>query len=84
MYFSLYNTKKTWRGNIMFSYKPLWKLLIEKGINKGDLSKACGLSSSTIAKMSKGDYVSLEVINRICTYFNCQPGDIFEYIPDKE
>ncbi len=68
----------------MFSYNPLWKLLIDKGMNKDSLRLACGLSSSTVAKMGKGEYVSLEVINRICAYFNCQPGDIIEYIPDKE
>lgn len=66
----------------MFSYNPLWKLLIDKGMTKESFRQACGLSSSTIAKMGKGEYVSLEVIHRICTYFNCQPGELMDYISD--
>lgn len=68
----------------MFSYNSLWKLLIDKGMTKESFRKSCGLSSSTIAKMGKGENVSLEVISRICAYFNCQPGDILKYVPDKD
>lgn len=68
----------------MFSFKPLWKILVEKGMTKEELRLACGLSSSTIAKMGKGEYISLEVIHRICAYFDCQPGDLLEYMPDKQ
>lgn len=66
----------------MFSYKPLWKLLIDKGMTKEELRLAIKLSPSTMAKMGKGGYVSLEVIHRICKYFNCQPGDLLEYISE--
>lgn len=71
----------------MFTYKPLWKLLLERDMNKQDLRKALGFGPSTIAKMGKGEYVSLEVIDKICTYFGVQPNDVIEHIPapdDKE
>lgn len=66
-----------------FSYNPLWKMLIDKGMTKEQLRKAVNLSSTTIAKMGRGEKVSLDVIERICNYFECQPGDILEYIKDK-
>ncbi|MCL6612539.1 MAG: helix-turn-helix transcriptional regulator [Peptococcaceae bacterium] len=67
-----------------FSYNRLWKILIDKGMSKEDLRTALRLSPSTIAKMGKGENISLTVIEKICQYFNCQPGDLFEYIPDKK
>lgn len=67
-----------------FSYNRLWKMLIDKGMTKEELRIALKLSPSTIAKMGRGERVSLEVIERICRFFNCQPGDLFEYIPDRE
>lgn len=67
-----------------FSYKPLWKILVDKGMTKEDLRLALKLSPSTIAKMGKGENISMDVIHRICIYFNCQPGDLLEYIPDRE
>ncbi|HAG10107.1 MAG TPA: XRE family transcriptional regulator [Desulfotomaculum sp.] len=66
-----------------FSYNPLWKKLIDKGMTKEQLRKALGLSPSTIAKMGRGEKISLQIIEKLCQYFNCQPGDLFEYIPDK-
>lgn len=64
------------------SYNKLWKILIDKNMTKEQLRKALGFSPSTIAKMGRGERVSLEVIEKICKYFNCQPGDIFEYIQE--
>jgi len=69
---------------LSFSYNPLWKMLVDKGMTKEALRIALKLSPNTIAKMGKGEYVSMEVIHRICSYFNCQPGDLLEYKPDKE
>jgi len=68
---------------VSFSYNPLWKKLIDKGMTKEQLRKALGLSPSTIAKMGRGEKISLQIIEKLCQYFNCQPGDLFEYIPDK-
>ncbi|MEX1029400.1 MAG: helix-turn-helix transcriptional regulator [Paenibacillaceae bacterium] len=66
----------------MISYKPLQKLLIDKEIRKQELMKLAGISSATMAKLNTNEYVSLEVIDKICKAINCQPGDILEYIPE--
>lgn len=63
-----------------FSYKPLWKLLIDKEMTKKALMQATGISKSTMDKMSRGEQVSLEVIDRICSYFDCSISDIMEHI----
>ncbi len=58
------------------SYNGLWKILIDKNMQKKDLIDKIGISSTTIAKMGKGEKVSLDVIERICSYFDCDIGDI--------
>lgn len=62
-------------------YYKLFDLLNRIGMKKSDLRKI--LSPATVAKLSKGEYISGEAIEKICNYLNCQPGDIMEYIPDK-
>lgn len=66
----------------MISYKPFQKLLIDKEIKKRDLMKRVGISSSTMAKLNTNEYVSLEVIDKLCTALDCQPGDLLEYIAE--
>lgn len=66
----------------MISYKPLLKILIDKNIKKTNLRKMVNVSSATVAKLTTNDYVSLEVIDKLCAALNCQPGDLIEYIPD--
>jgi putative transcriptional regulator len=68
----------------MISYKPFQKLLIDKGLRKTDVIKAADISNATMAKLNTTDYVSLEVIDKLCAALNCQPGDLLEHIPDKE
>lgn len=67
-----------------FNYNKLWKLLIDKNMNKTDLRKKISSTPSTIAKLSKNENVSLEILGRICEELNCNIGDIIDYIPDKE
>ena len=67
-----------------FSFNPLWKLLIDKGMTREELRVALSLSPSTMAKMSKGENINLDVLHRICAYLNYQPGDLLEYIPNPE
>ncbi|NMA50020.1 MAG: helix-turn-helix transcriptional regulator [Tissierellia bacterium] len=62
-----------------FSYNRLWKLLIDKKMNKTELQKAVGLSPTTIAKLSKDENVSMEVLGRICENLKCDIADIVEY-----
>jgi DNA-binding Xre family transcriptional regulator len=65
-----------------FSYKPLWVLLAQKDMKKRDLREALGLGPSTIAKMGKGENISLEVLDKLCSHFGVQPNDIIEHIAE--
>lgn len=61
------------------SYNELWKLLIDKDMKKTDLVNKLGISSSTIAKMTRGEKVSLSILERICDELECDFGDIISY-----
>ena len=65
----------------MISYKPLSKVLIDKDLKKRDLIQMADLSKATLAKLSKNEHVSMDVIERLCVALECQPGDIIEYVP---
>lgn len=66
-------------------YNGLWKLLIDKGMKKGDLCKITGLSSSTVAKMTNGESVKLSVLEQICEKLDCNFSDLVDYVAeDKE
>ena len=65
-------------------FYKLLDLLNRKGINKEELRKRTNISSSTMAKISKNEYVSLKVIESICRELNCQPGDLMEYISEED
>ena len=60
------------------SYNKLWKLLIDKHINKTELRKAAGISTNVIAKLGKNDPVSMETLAKICAALNCDIADIVE------
>lgn len=66
------------------SYKKLWKLLIDRDMKKKDLRMLTRLSSSTIAKMTKNEPVSTDVIIKICEALHCDVGDIMEIIPENK
>lgn len=57
----------------------LWKLLIDKDMSKKDLMKTANISKSTMDKMGRSETVSLEIIDRICNYFNCRIEDVIEH-----
>ncbi len=65
-----------------FSYNKLWKLLIDKNMNKQRLREQAEISSASIAKLGRGDNVTTEVLLKICETLNCQPGDIMEMVPE--
>lgn len=66
------------------SYKKLWKLLIDKDMLKKDLRAMIGVSTTTMARLSKGENVSTEVLAKICSALKCDIGDIMEFISDEE
>lgn len=61
------------------SYNGLWKLLIDKNMKKTDLLKRVEISSSTVAKMTNGELVSMKILEKICAELNCDFGDIIHY-----
>lgn len=66
----------------MISYNKLWKLLIDKNLNKKELISLSGISSSTMAKITKCENVTTDALCKICKALNCDFKDIMEYIPE--
>jgi DNA-binding Xre family transcriptional regulator len=66
------------------SFRPLWILLINKGMKKTDLMRTAGLSPPTLAKLSKNRPIDSRTLEKICATLQCQPGDVIEYIADGE
>jgi len=64
------------------SYNKLWKLLIDKGMNKKDLKKASGVSTTSIAKLGKGENITTDVLLKICKCLECDINDIMELLPE--
>ena len=62
------------------SYNKIWKLLIDKGMNKVNLRDRIGIGPSTLAKLTKNQRVSMEVLEKICYELDCNIGDIVDYI----
>ena len=67
----------------VISYKKLWKLLIDKDLKKKDLAAVAEVSQSSIAKMSRGETISMDVLLKICSALDCDIGDVCEAIPAK-
>lgn len=66
------------------TYKKLFKLLIDRDMNRQDLKKICGLSSASVAKLGKGENITTDMLVRICEGMNCKLEDIMEIVPDDE
>lgn len=66
----------------MLTYTKLWILLKEKGMKKTELKKV--ISSATLAKLGKNEAISSNVIEKICDFLKCQPGDIMENITQED
>ena len=63
-------------------YDKLWKILIDKGLNRTDLKEMAGISFNVLAKMGKGENVSLESLYKVCLALNCNMGDIMEFVSE--
>lgn len=64
------------------SYKKLFKLMIDKDMKRKDLQQLTGVSASSIAKLSRDEYVSMDVLIKICSVFHAQISDIVEIVYD--
>ncbi|MCL2377928.1 MAG: helix-turn-helix transcriptional regulator [Defluviitaleaceae bacterium] len=62
------------------SYNKLWKVLIDKGMNKKDLKLASGISTTAIAKLGKGENLNTDTQLKICNVLNCDISDICEIV----
>lgn len=65
-------------------YNKLFKLLIDKGLKKTVFAKGIGISQNTLAKLSKNEYVSMEVLVKVCRGLECTPNDILDILPEEE
>jgi len=66
------------------SYNGLWKLLIDKNMKKIDLMERVDISSSTVAKMTKGEAVSLKILEKICDELDCDFGDLIHFEKNRD
>ena len=65
-------------------YNKLWKRLIDMKMKKSALTEMAGVSASTIAKLSHDEYVSLEILERICRALHCEIGDVVDLSKEAE
>lgn len=63
------------------SYNPLWKLLIDRGLNKTQLCKEAGITTNAMARLGRNEDVRVEVLVKICTTLNCTMNDIMVIVP---
>lgn len=63
-------------------YNKLFKMLIDKGLKKTEFAKQVGFSANTLAKLSRNETVSLDIIVRICSTLGCTFDDILDIVPD--
>lgn len=64
---------------MIVSHDKLWKLLIDKKMNRTELKNASGISINVLAKMGRNEFVSMESLYKICMALNCNIYDIMEF-----
>ena len=65
------------------TYTKLWNLLLDKKLKRTDLKEIAGISSSTLAKLGKDEYVSMESIDRICAALKCDISEVLSVSNEK-
>lgn len=63
---------------MIFDYKPLWKMLIDRNMTRSELRVLAGISTRALAKMGKNEDVNTDVLRKVCTALNCDLSDIME------
>jgi putative transcriptional regulator len=71
-----------WRIAMSVSYDKLWKLLIDKKMNRTELKDAAGISFNVLAKLGRNEFVSMESLQRICQTLSCNIGDIMDFVEE--
>lgn len=66
------------------NYKKLWKLMIDKDVSKTELRRMTGMSTTTLAKLGKGEMVSLALMRKICEVLDCNIGDVMDFIHEAD
>jgi DNA-binding Xre family transcriptional regulator len=77
---------KSWKRGIKLrkaSYKKLWKLLIDRDMNKKMLAEAANISLSSLSKLAKSETVNVEILIKICNALNCDMQDIMELVSEQ-
>ncbi|MBQ8124674.1 MAG: helix-turn-helix transcriptional regulator [Kiritimatiellae bacterium] len=64
------------------NYDNLWKMLIDRKMTKTQMRNSAGISTVTLAKMSKGEAVGPYVLEKICKAMKCDASEIVKYAPD--
>jgi len=67
---------------LKISYKKLWHLLIDRGLNKQDLRRMTGISTASVAKLGKGDNITTDILVKICEALNCDITEIMELVDE--
>ncbi len=62
------------------SYKPLFKLMIDRNIRKGDIVRMSGVAYSTLGKMANGENVNMSVVEKICLALDCKIEEVVEIL----
>lgn len=76
--------RNNFKLQVALSYKPLWKLLVDKDLLKQDLRQQAQLSSTSMARLNNGENIQTDTLLRICQVLDCQIGDIVDVIPATE
>ncbi|NLZ36691.1 MAG: helix-turn-helix transcriptional regulator [Clostridiales bacterium] len=63
-------------------YNKLFKLLIDKELKKTEFAKAIGISANTLAKLSRNEMVSMDVLVKICRYMECTVDEVMDILPE--
>lgn len=66
------------------NYRRLWKLLIDKGMNRSQLRDAAGISTNAIAKLGRNETVSMETLEKVCCALDCNIEDVVEFVRNGE
>lgn len=67
-----------------FDYKPFFKTLIDKEVTREQIKKDLQLSPATMAKLAKGENVSMSVLDKLCEYLDCEIEDIISHLKESD